>query len=115
MNIYWFSVLIATLFEVLWVIGLKYASSISEWIATIICIALTFILMIFAQTKLPIGTTYTIFTGIGTIGTILVDVIFFGEELKAIKVFFILILIIGVMGLKLVTTNNDIELEKGKL
>lgn len=115
MNIYWFSVFIATIFEVLWVIGLKYASSIEDWIGTIICIMLTFILLTFAQKKLPISTTYTVFTGFGTVGTILVDIAFFGEELKAIKIFFILILIFGVVGLKIVTTKHEVMFNEGKL
>jgi len=115
MNIYWFSVFIATIFEVIWVLGLKYSSSIEEWIGTIICIGLTFVLLTFANKKLPISTTYTVFTGIGTVGTILVDVVFFGEELNAIKVFFILILITGVIGLKLITDEKEVVTEKGNL
>jgi len=112
MNRYWASVYVATIFEVLWVMGLKYSASIEEWIGTVLCIAFTFILLTYAQKKLPISTTYTVFTGVGTVGTILVDVLFFGEELKAVKVFFILILIFGVIGLKIVTNNHNKELEK---
>jgi len=108
MNIHWLSVFVATIFEVIWVIGLKYSTSIIEWIATILCIGLTFVLLTFANKKLPISTTYTVFTGIGTVGTIIVDIVCFSEELKAIKVFFILILILSVIGLKLITKDNDI-------
>ena len=115
MNKYWFSVFIATIFEVIWVIGLKYSSSIQEWIATILCIGITFVLLTFANKKLPIGTTYTVFTGVGTVGTILVDIVFFGEELKVTKAFFILMLIIGVVGLKLVTNNDDTAVREGKI
>ena len=64
MNRYWFSVFIATFFEVIWVLGLKYSSSIQEWIATVLCIGITFILITFANKGLPIGTTYTVFTDI---------------------------------------------------
>ena len=49
MNRYWFSVFIATFFEVIWVIGLKYSSSIQEWIATVLSIGITFILITFAN------------------------------------------------------------------
>jgi paired small multidrug resistance pump len=114
MNRYWFSVFIATFFEVIWVIGLKYSSSIQEWIATILCIGITFILITFANKRLPIGTTYTVFTGVGTVGTILVDIVFFGEEVTVIKVFFILMLITGVVGLKFLTSNDDLVLEERK-
>lgn len=114
MNRYWLSIFIATFFEVIWVIGLKYSSSIQEWIATILCIGITFILITFANKRLPIGTTYTVFTGVGTVGTILVDIVFFGEEVTVIKVFFILMLITGVVGLKFLTSNDDLVLEERK-
>ena len=114
LNIYWVSVFVATIFEVLWVIGLKYSSNIIEWITTIIFIALTFVLLTYAGKKLPISTTYTVFTGIGTVGTILVDIVFFGEELSMIKILFILLLIIGVVGLKVVTDSPQIITEKEK-
>ena len=115
MNRYWLSIFIATFFEVIWVIGLKYSSSIQEWIATILCIGITFILITFANKRLPIGTTYTVFTGVGTVGTILVDIVFFGEEVTAIKVFFILMLITGVVGLKFLTSYDDLVLEERKV
>lgn len=115
MNKYWISVFVATVFEVIWVIGLKYSTNIIEWICTIICIAFTFILLTFANKKLPIGTTYTVFTGIGTVGTILVDVAYFDEKFTLLKVFFIVTLIIGVIGLKIVTTTQEISLEREKI
>lgn len=110
MNKYWMSVFVATIFEVIWVIGLKYSTNIMEWIGTIICILLTF-----ANKKLPIGTTYTVFTGIGTVGTILADVLFFNQEITLLKVFFIVMLIVGVIGLKIVTTTHELALEREKI
>ncbi len=115
MNKYWMAVLIATIFEVIWVIGLKYSTNIMEWIGTIICILLTFVLLTFANKKLPIGTTYTVFTGIGTVGTLLADVIFFNQEITLLKIFFIVMLIVGVIGLKIVTTSHELALEREKI
>jgi len=112
MNKYWLSVFIATFFEVIWVTGLKYSTSIIEWIATIICILLTFVLLTFANKKLPIGTTYTVFTGIGTVGTLLIDVIFFNQEVTLLKLLFIVLLIIGVIGLKMLTSSEELSLQR---
>jgi len=114
MNKYWLAVFIATFFEVIWVIGLKYSTSIIEWIATIICILLTFVLLTFANKKLPIGTTYTVFTGIGTVGTLLIDAIFFNQEVTLLKFLFIVLLIIGVIGLKMVTSSEELSLQREK-
>lgn len=114
MNRYWFAVFVATIFELLWVIGLKYSSTTLDWIGTIISIGLTFVLLTYANKKLPISTTYTIFTGIGTVGTLLVDTLFFGEDLKASKVFFIVVLIVGIIGLQVVTNKHN-QAQEGKI
>jgi len=115
MNIHWLCLFIATQFEVLWVIGLKYSTSILDWIGTLLCIAATFVLMTIAGKKLPIGTTYTVFTGIGTVCTLLSDVVFFGEKLTVMKVIFIATLLMGVIGLKLITKDHNPLTEGAKL
>lgn len=112
MNLYWMSVFVATLFEVLWVIGLKHASSPLASIGTALCVVVTFILLTFAGKKLPIGTTYTVFTGIGTVGTIMTDTLFFGETLGVVKVLLIALLLLGVIGLKMITEEHDVSVEK---
>lgn len=112
MNLYWMSVFVATAFEVLWVIGLKHASSPLEWIGTASCVVVTFILLTFAGKKLPIGTTYTVFTGIGTVGTIMTDTLFFGETLGVVKVLLIALLLFGVIGLKMITEEHDVSVER---
>lgn len=103
MNKSWACVFIATVFEVLWVMGLKHASSLAEWIGTALCIGATFVLLTYANKKLPIGTTYIVFTGIGTVGTVLIDSVVFQEALSVVKVALIVVLLLGVIGLKRVT------------
>ncbi len=49
----WGNVLIAAIFEVGWVMGLKYADSLLEWAATIVCIVVSFYLLLKATTVLP--------------------------------------------------------------
>ncbi|HEX3077513.1 MAG TPA: SMR family transporter, partial [Lachnospiraceae bacterium] len=55
----------------------------------------------------PVATVYAVFTGIGTVGTVLVGMIFFNEAFSWSKVFFIIILLVGILGLKLVTPEPD--------
>ena len=62
----WVKVFIAAFFEVFWVIGLKHANSAWEWLGTAISIFLSFYLMIMAGRKLPVGTVYAVFVGMGT-------------------------------------------------
>lgn len=105
----WLSVVLAGLIEVLWVIGLKHANNTLEWAGTIICILLSFYLMLQASKHMPVGTVYAVFVGIGSTGTVIVDMLFFGEPFKLAKVALIAVLLLGVIGLKLVTGDKQTE------
>ncbi|QBP39675.1 DMT family transporter [Paenisporosarcina antarctica] len=106
MNREWVKVVIAAIFEVFWVIGLKHADDVWMWIGTALAIAVSFYLMIMAGKTLPVGTVYAVFVGLGTAGTVLADSMFFGEEFSLIKIGLILLLLAGVLGLKLVTKEE---------
>lgn len=109
MNKDWIKVFVAAFFEVLWVIGLKHANSFWTWGGTVIAIIISFYVMIMAGKKLPVGTVYAVFVGLGTAGTILSEVLFFGEPFKLAKILLILLLLAGVIGLKLVTKDQEQE------
>lgn len=106
MNVNWIKVFIAAFFEVFWVIGLKHATNTLEWIGTVIAIVISFYLMIMVGRKLPVGTVYAVFVGLGTAGTVFSEILFFGEPFKLAKVLLILLLLAGVIGLKLVTKDK---------
>lgn len=107
MNIYWTIIVTASFFEVLWVIGLKHANSPLEWIGTIFGILITFVLLSFASKRIPIGTMYTVFVGLGTMGTFLSDALLFGLAIKTPTVLFLLLLLSGIIGLKIVTQKEE--------
>lgn len=109
MNSNWTKVIIAALFEVAWVIGLKHAHGFMEWTGTILAIAISFYYMIKASQYLPVGTVYAVFVGLGTTGTVLMDIFFFGEPFKASKILLIAILLAGVVGLKIVSGGSRKE------
>lgn len=106
MNKDWMKVFIAAFFEVFWVIGLKHAEDFWTWTGTVIAIFISFYLMIMAGRKLPVGTVYAVFVGLGTAGTVFSEILFFGEPFKVDKALLILFLLTGVIGLKLVTTDK---------
>jgi paired small multidrug resistance pump len=110
MNKTWLAVLIASFFEVFWVIGLKHADNLWAWSGTFISIVISFYVMIIASRKLPVGTVYAVFVGLGTAGTVLAEIILFHEPIKLEKILLISLLLIGVIGLKLVTKDEG---EKG--
>ena len=102
----WIKVFVAALFEVFWVVGLKHADDFWTWAGTVISIIISFYGMIMAGRKLPVGTVYAVFVGLGTAGTVISEILFFGEPLKMSKVLLVLLLLAGVIGLKLVTTGK---------
>ncbi len=112
MDTNWIKVFIAAFFEVLWVIGLNHANDFWTWGGTVISIIISFYLMIIAGRKFPVGTVYAVFVGLGTAGTVFSDILFFGEPFKVGKLLLIVILLAGVIGLKLVTTDKAQEGEQ---
>ena len=76
-------------------------------LGTAIAIAVSFYLMIMAGKTLPVGTVYAVFVGLGTAGTVIADILFFGESFNIAKIGLIALLLIGVVGLKLVTKEQE--------
>lgn len=107
----WNIVFLAGLFEIGWVVGLKHADSLVTWIGTAIAIYVSMHLLIVASKKLPVGTTYAVFTGIGTAGTVILDIVLFQEPFSLSKVLLIALLLGGVFGLKTIT--KEVEGAKG--
>lgn len=103
----WFKVILAGLIEIVWVTGLNTADSLLSWTGTFIVIIISFFLVISACKYLPVGTVYAVFVGIGAVGTVLVGMIFFGDPFDLVKISLIIILIIGIIGLKLTTEEAD--------
>lgn len=106
MNRNWGYVILAGIIEIFWAMGLKYSTTLFSWTGTFLLILLSFVVLIKATQKVPVATAYAVFTGIGTAGTVLVEMIVFGEPFSWNKIFFIMLLLVGVIGLKLVTKES---------
>lgn len=103
-NAAWGIVLIAGVLEIGWAIALKSANGFTELVPSLVVMVLlpiSFYLFAMALKSLPIGTAYTVFTGIGSAGTVLYEIFFLGEPASIGKITFLSILLIGVIGLKL--------------
>lgn len=109
MNSNWIKVFAAAFLEIFWVIGLTHAHNFWTWSSTIFAIIFSNYLMIIAGQKLPAGTVYAIFVGLGTAGTVISEILFFEEPFRWEKILLIVLLLTGVMGLKLVTDNKAEE------
>ncbi|RKP47215.1 QacE family quaternary ammonium compound efflux SMR transporter [Cohnella endophytica] len=111
-NRFWLLLLLAGLCEVGWVSGLKHADNVGEWVLTAVGIVLSFMGLIYVTRILPVGTAYAIFTGIGAAGTVLAETIFFGETLDAVKIGLVIVMIIGIAGLKMTSHGSEREVEE---
>lgn len=98
----WLFLFVSGLVEIYWATALK---SDSLGPLTLVAILLSFELLIRATKKVPVGTAYAVFTGIGTIGTVLVDILYFHEPFKFVKLALILLLALFIIGLKV--SDND--------
>ena len=105
----WFLVVVAAVFEVGWATGLKYANDVTTWSLTVVAIVVSFGLLIYTASKLPTSTVYAVFVGMGTVGTVLIDFIFFELNFQFGILFFILLLLAGILGLK---TETDAPPER---
>lgn len=103
---WWLLVVIAALFEVGWASGLKYANDGLTWTLTVTSLIVSFGILIISSTRLPTATVYAVFVGLGTVGTVAVDIIFFDTAVNIGVILLILLLLVGILGLKSVT-NQD--------
>ncbi len=103
---YWIILAISGLFEVAWAISMKYSDGFRnlKWsIATIILLIFSMSGLAYTLRILPIGTAYAVWTGIGAVGTAILGMLLFKESVEFWRIFFILLIVAGIVGLKFVT------------
>ena len=99
----WFYIVFADVFEISWPFVLKRAAPLSRWaplLVVIICAVPANYLLAEAVKRLPAATVYATFVGIGTAGTAIVGM-FFGESTNVGRVCSLVLILLGVIGLKL--------------
>ena len=100
----WVILVVAGLFEVGWAIGLKYTEGFTRlwptlWTALSMLISLWLLGM--AMKSLPVGTAYSIWVGVGAVGTVLLGVVVLGEPANTARLVSVGLIIAGIIGLKL--------------
>ncbi|GAF13063.1 quaternary ammonium compound-resistance protein SugE [Bacillus sp. JCM 19045] len=111
MNKGWIYVILTCLFELFWVYGFNVASAWWHWIIIITIILIDFYFLAKACETLPTGTVYAIFAAAGTVGTALMDLFLFEGALSVAKLFFMTLLVFGVILLKLSDQHTEMEKE----
>lgn len=102
----WIILIIAGLLEVVWALALKSSEGFSKLTPTLVflgALAASMLLLAKASRTLPIGTAYGVWVGIGALGAALGGLVFFGESFSPIRIFFLALLLVAIIGLKLST------------
>jgi len=99
----WLFILSADVFEVAWPFVLKWSATFSRWSPFLAVILFTpsAFLLAYAVKQLPAATVYAAFTGVATAGTVIIGMAFFGESINVGRVCSLVLIIIGLIGLKL--------------
>jgi len=101
----WITLLVAGLLEIVWAIGLKYTQGFTRLGPSLVTIGAMIVsmgLLGLAVRTLPIGTAYAVWTGIGTVGTVLVGIAALGESASPVRLLCVALIVIGIIGLKLI-------------
>lgn len=100
----WITLLLAGFFEIIWAYSMKLSEGFTKLtpsIVTLFFMILSFGLLAYAMRTLPLGTAYTIWTGIGAIGSFLVGIFILGEPATAMRMLAAVLIISGLVLMKL--------------
>ncbi len=100
----WVVLILAGLFEVVWAYSMKMSDGFSKLtpsIITLVFMVLSFGLLAYAMRTLPLGTAYTIWTGIGAIGSFLIGIFILGEPATAMRMLAAVLIVAGLVLMKL--------------
>lgn len=100
----WIMLLLAGASEITWAMSMKMSEGFSKVVPTIITVVFYILSAVFlsaALKKLPLGTAYALWTGMGIVGTTLCGVFMFKEVLSPAQIVCIIMIVIGIAGLKL--------------
>lgn len=102
----WFYLIVAGILEIIWAYWMKQSHGFTRlWptVITIVTMIGSFGLLSVAMRTLPLGTAYTIWTGIGAVGAFLVGIVVLGELVSPMRVLAAVLIVSGLVLMKLST------------
>lgn len=100
----WIYLTVAGLFEIVWAFSMKQSDGFTRPVPTIITVAAmiaSFALLSLSMKSLPLGTAYTIWTGIGAVGAFVVGIAWLGETASAMRIVAALLIVSGLVLMKI--------------
>ncbi|HBS63874.1 MULTISPECIES: multidrug efflux SMR transporter [Stenotrophomonas] len=99
----WIYLLAAGVLEIVWAFAMKQSDGFSKLtpsIITLVTMTASFWLLSLAMRTLPLGTAYTIWTGIGAVGAFVVGIVFLGEQISAMRIGAAVLIVSGLVLMK---------------
>ncbi len=103
----WFLLFVAGIFEVVWAYTMKQSDGFTRLVPSIItfvALAMSLGLLSWSMRSLPLGTAYTVWTGIGAVGAFLVGIIALGESVSLMRLVAAALIVSGLLLMKLSTS-----------
>ena len=100
----WMLLLFAGVLEVVWAYSMKLSDGFSRpgpAVVTLVTMVASFVLLALSMKSLPLGTAYTIWTGIGAIGAFSVGILVLGEPVNGLRLLAAALIVSGIVLMKL--------------
>lgn len=100
----WIALAVAGVLEVVWAFYMKQSDGFSRlWpsVFTIVAMIASFALLSYSMRSLPLGTAYTIWTGIGAVGAFIVGIVVLGEQASAMRIAAAVLIVSGLVMMKM--------------
>lgn len=104
----WMVLICAGLLEIVWAFSMKSSEGFSKLIPTLVTlfvVMLSFFMLSYAMKTLPLGTAYTVWAGIGVVGSFIVGIILLGESASPIRIIAALLILSGLVLMKVGTAS----------
>jgi quaternary ammonium compound-resistance protein SugE len=104
----WLILIVAGVFEVIWAFTMKQSEGFTRlWpsIITLVTMMVSFALLSWSMRVLPLGTAYTVWTGIGAVGAFIVGIVVLGEAANALRLLAAVLIVSGLVLMKLSTPD----------
>lgn len=99
----WISLIAAGALEVVWAYSMKQSAGFTQIVPTVITLVAmiaSFALLAFSMKTLPLGTAYTVWTGIGAVGAFIVGAAALGEQLSGMRILAAVLIVSGLVLMK---------------
>ena len=106
----WVILVVAGIFEIGWAIGLKYTEGFTRFwptVGTVLAMVVSLGLLGVAMKGLPVGTAYSVWVGVGAVGTVILGILLLGEPASVARIVSVVLILAGIVGLKVTVAAED--------